>query len=240
MSGDTLKGTHVVVIGGTSGIGLATARAALREGARVTLGARGATRLSETAAELGPAVSTGVLDVTDELSVRGFFESIEDIDYLALCPGAHAMGSIYEVEANDILRCLYTKLVGQLLCIRHAAPRMRRHGSIVLLAGSSGFRPVMGMSVSGAANAGVAAAGRTLALELAPIRVNVLVPGMIDTPGSLHIPQRDRSAFHESAARLTPLGRIGSPEDVATEMLHLFRSPYTTGNVHFVDGGALL
>jgi NAD(P)-dependent dehydrogenase (short-subunit alcohol dehydrogenase family) len=235
-----MKGSHVVVIGGTSGIGLATARAALREGARLTIGARGAARLSKTAAELGPGVSPGVLDVTDESSVRRFFESTPDIDHLALCLGAQAIGSIYEVAADDIFRCLYTKLVGQLLCVRHAAPRMNRHGSIVLLAGSSGFRPIMSMSVSGAANVGVAAAGRTLALELAPIRVNVLVPGLIDTPGSLRDSQDCRDALDNSAARHIPLGRIGSPEDVATEVLHLFRSPYTTGNVHFVDGGALL
>ncbi|MCD9878939.1 SDR family oxidoreductase [Streptomyces guryensis] len=235
-----MEGTHVVVIGGTSGIGLAIARGALREGAQVTIGARGAVRLSKTAAELGPAASTGILDVTDESSVRNFFENKEGIDYLALCPGTQPMGSIYDIKADDVLRCLSTKLVGQLLCVRHAAPRMNRHGAIVLLAGSSGFRPVMGMSVSGAANAGVAAAGRTLALELAPIRVNVLVPGMIATPGSFHVPHHGRSALHDSAACLTPLGRIGSPEDVATEVLHLFRSPYTTGLVHFVDGGALL
>ena len=235
-----MEGTHVVVIGGTSGIGLAVARDGLREGARLTIGARGVDRLSQTAAELGPLVSTRTLDVTDEPSVQHFFENTEDIDHLALFPGAQAIGSVYEVASGDIFRCLYTKLVGQLLCVRHAAPRMNRHGSIVMLAGSSGFRPVMGMSVSGAANVGVAAAGRTLALELAPIRVNVLVPGMIDTPGSLRISHDHRDALRDSAAWLTPLGRIGSPDDVATEVLHLFRSPYTTGNVHFVDGGALL
>ena len=97
----------------------------------------------------------------------------------------------------------------------------------------------MGISVSGAANVRVAA-GRTLALELAPIRVNVLVPDMIDAPGSFHVPHHGLSTLHDSAAGLTPLGRIGSPEDIATEVLHLFHIPYTTGLVHFADGRTLL
>jgi NAD(P)-dependent dehydrogenase (short-subunit alcohol dehydrogenase family) len=236
----SLEGAHVVVVGGSSGIGKGVVEAAVAEGARVTIGARDQQRLDAVVAEFGGTVRAAPVDVTREDTVAEFFAGIDLVDHLAVCPGDDAPGSIYALSAAAIHRCLSTKIVGKLLCVRHAAPRMPLDGSIVLLSGPTGHRPLAGFSVTGAANVGIGTLGRTLAIELAPVRVNVVVPGMIDTPFWQRIPEAERAAMFASTVTQVPAGRIGRPSDVAAEVIHLFHAEYVTGNVVFVDGGGSL
>ncbi|WP_035847358.1 SDR family oxidoreductase [Kitasatospora azatica] len=239
MSTKNLAGQHVVVVGGSSGIGKAVAAQALAAGARVTIASRSAEKLAAAAGELGD-VATAVVDVTDEESVRALFAPIESLDHLVVCPGDMANGSVYEVSAESIRACLDTKLVGQLLSVRHAGKKLTPEGSIVLLAGAGGYKPFAELSVTAAANVGIGAMGRSLALELAPIRVNVVVAGLIDTPLWDFIPESDRAAFFEHTAKTTPVGRIGQPADVAASVIHLLENTFVSGALVHVDGGALL
>jgi NAD(P)-dependent dehydrogenase (short-subunit alcohol dehydrogenase family) len=240
MSSNSLAGAHVVVVGGSSGIGLAVARHAVAAGARVTIGSRSQDKLDLAAKAIGGQVATGVLDVTDEDSVRAFFAGAGALDHLVVCPGDMAVGAVTEVGADDIRRCLDTKIVGQLLSVRHAVGGLAEDGSIVLISGGAGFKAYPGLSVTAAANAGIGAMGQSLALELAPVRVNVVVAGMIDTPLWSGIPADARQAMFEETARSTPVGRIGRPEDVASSVVQALENTFVNGSLIHVNGGGLL
>ncbi|MDH6112268.1 NAD(P)-dependent dehydrogenase (short-subunit alcohol dehydrogenase family) [Kitasatospora sp. MAP12-15] len=235
----TLSGTRVVVVGGTSGIGKEVARQAVAAGAEVLVGSRSEQKLADTAKEI-EGVRTGVVDVTDEESVRGFFGGLDALDHLVVCPGDMAVGSVYDVSLEAVRRSLDTKIIGPLLCVRHAGRKIAAGGSIVLLAGAAGYKAYPELAATAAANAGIGGLGRSLALELAPVRVNVVVAGLIDTPLWDGLPAEARAALFEQTAQATPLGRIGQPEDVARSVLHLLESAYTTGALSHVDGGATL
>lgn len=235
----TLSGARVVVVGGTSGIGREVARQAAAAGAEVLVGSRSEQRLADTAKEI-EGLRTGVVDVTDEESVRAFFGGLDGLDHLVVCPGDMAVGSVHDVSLEAVRRSLDTKIIGPLLCVRHAGRRIATGGSIVLLAGAAGYKAYPGLAATAAANAGIGGLGRSLALELAPVRVNVVVAGLIDTPLWDGLPAEARAALFEQTAQATPLGRIGQPEDVARSVLHLLESTFTTGALSYVDGGATL
>ncbi len=239
MFSSTLSGTQVVVVGGSSGIGKSVARQAAAAGAKVTVGSRSEQKLTQTATEIN-GIATGVVDVTDENSVRAFFERVGSLDHLVVCPGDMATGSVYDMSLDDVRRCLDTKIVGQMLCVRQAGRRISSTGSIVLIAGAAGYKPYSSMSITAAANAGIGAMGRSLALELAPVRVNVVVAGMIDTPLWSPLPEEARNQLFEQTAKSTPVGRIGQPDDVAGLVLHTLENTFISGSVLHVDGGAVL
>jgi NAD(P)-dependent dehydrogenase (short-subunit alcohol dehydrogenase family) len=140
----------------------------------------------------------------------------------------------------DVRQCIDTKIIGQMLCVRHAAKRLSAGGSIVLIAGGAGYKAMAGMSITGAANAGIGAMGRSLAVELAPLRVNVVVGGVIDTPLWGGLPADARQAMFEDSAKTTPVGRIGQPADVASTVLHALDNTFLSGAVLHVDGGIVL
>ncbi|WP_157857444.1 SDR family oxidoreductase [Streptomyces yerevanensis] len=234
-----LSGARVVVIGGSSGIGRAVARQAAAAGAQVVVGSRSQDKLEQTSKEID-GITTGVVDVTDEDSVRAFFAGIDSLDHLVVCPGDMAVGSVYDVSLDDVRAALDTKIIGQLVSVRHAGKKISGEGSIVLIAGAAGFKPYADMSATAAANVGIAGMGRSLAVELAPVRVNVVVGGMIDTPLWSFLPDDARAGLFEQTAAGTPVGRIGQPDDVAVSVLHLLQNTFATGAVLHVDGGGTL
>ncbi|MFF3504248.1 SDR family oxidoreductase [Streptomyces sp. NPDC003247] len=238
-SASPLSGTRVVVIGGSSGIGKAVARRAAAAGAQVVVGSRSLDKLEQTAKEID-GITTGVVDVTDEESVRAFFDSLGSLDHLVVCPGDMAVGSVYDVSLDAVHAALNTKVVGQLLSVRYAGRKISDRGSIVLIAGAAGFKSYADMSATAAANAGIGGMGRSLAVELAPVRVNVVVGGMIDTPLWDFLPADARADLFEQTAQSTPVRRVGQPDDVAFSVLHLLRNTFVTGAVVHVDGGGTL
>jgi NAD(P)-dependent dehydrogenase (short-subunit alcohol dehydrogenase family) len=235
----TLSGARVVVVGGSSGIGKEVAREAASAGAKVTVASRSQDKLAQTAKEID-GITTGVVDVTNEDSVRALFEEIGSLDHLVVCPGDMAVGPVTDVSMADVRQCIDTKIIGQMLCVRHAAKRLSQNGSIVLIAGGAGYKAMAGMSITGAANAGIGAMGRSLAVELAPLRVNVVVGGVIDTPLWDALPDDARQAMFEDSAKGTPVGRIGQPADVASTVLHALDNTFLSGAVLHVDGGIVL
>ncbi|GGK87774.1 short chain dehydrogenase [Sphaerisporangium melleum] len=239
MAEKSLSGALIVVVGGSSGIGKAVARQAASAGAKVVVASRSEEKLAQTAKEID-GVTTGVIDVTDEESVRAFFGTVGALDHLVVCPGDMATGSVYEMAADDVRRCIDTKIVGQMLCVRHAGRKISEGGSITLLAGAAGYKPYPDMCITAAANTAIGGLGRSLAVELAPIRVNVVVAGLIDTPLWEPIPEDARAALFEQTAKSSPVGRIGRPDDVATTVLHSMENTFVTGALLHVDGGAVL
>lgn len=226
-----------MVIGGSSGIGRAVVRMAVDAGADVVVGARSEERLAAVAEEVGGTVTTGVVDVTDEGGVRSFFEKVGALDHLVVCPGDIALGSVYEVDLDAVRQVLDTKIVGHLLSVRHAGRRIAPAGSVVLLAGAAGFRAAPGMCGTAVGNAAIGALGRSLAAELAPVRVNVLVAGIIDTPLWSFLPPDVRGGLLRETALASPVGRMGEPDDIAVSVLHLLTNTFITGSVMHVDGG---
>jgi NAD(P)-dependent dehydrogenase (short-subunit alcohol dehydrogenase family) len=235
-----LGGAVVLVIGGSSGIGLASARLARERGAKLWIAARGAERLERARHELGADVEAAVVDAGDESSVAGLLERIGALDHVLCTAGAvvHAprlAGDLPALRATADLR-----LAAALHLARHAAPRLRAGGSLTLMSGSSSVRPHPGGALDSAGCAAVEGLTRALALELAPLRVNALCPGPIDTPLLEAALGGARAAYLSQVAAQLPVGRAGRAEDVAQAALFLMTCGFATGVVLPVDGGLRL
>jgi NAD(P)-dependent dehydrogenase (short-subunit alcohol dehydrogenase family) len=236
----SLEGKTAVVVGGSSGIGLATAQTLAEEGARVVIGGRSAPRLRAAAERIGGRVETHTLDITEEPSVAAFFDAVGSLDHLVITAAGAAMGSFLELELAAARRFFDSKFWGPYAVARSAAPRLSRYGSITFFSGAAGSRATPGFACGSAINAAIEMLVRTLAVELAPVRVNTISPGLVDTPvwdSLVSAGERD-ALFAETAARL-PARRIGRPEEIADAVLFLVRNEYTTGTTLFVDGGYL-
>ncbi|HEU4641553.1 MAG TPA: SDR family oxidoreductase [Gemmatimonadaceae bacterium] len=242
----TLQDRHIVIAGGSSGIGLGVARAALAAGARVTIAARTAERLDRAREQLraeghDPArVRSVVADISREGDVVHLFEETGPLDHLVATAVSVAYLPVAELDLAAAQRVIDSKLIGPLLLAKHGSRRIRSGGSITFTSGINAYRPAPGGSVVSATNGALEALGRALAVELAPIRVNVVSPGWVDTPvWDSFAGARKAEVLAGMAARL-PVGRTGTTEDLAQGYLFLMQNEYSTGTVLHVDGGQRL
>jgi NAD(P)-dependent dehydrogenase (short-subunit alcohol dehydrogenase family) len=234
-----LTGSTVLVIGGSSGIGLASARLARERGARVWIAARDAARLERARRELG-GVEALAVDAADEPSVAALFARIGALDHVLSTAGAVVHAPRLEGEL-DVLRARSDLRVRAALhVVRHAAPRIRPGGSITLMSGTASQRPHAGGALDSAACAAIEGLTRALALELGPVRINALCPGPIDTPLLASALGPARADYLAQVAKQLPVGRAGRPEDVAQAALFLMSCGFATGVVLPVDGGLRL
>jgi len=226
-------GKRVCVVGGTAGIGAAIARGAAAQGASVIVAGR---RGSEVV-QIAPGIDARPIDIASEPSIREFFSALGALDYLVVTaafvrPGPFRTGSI-----DDARLSVEGKFWSQYLCARYAEVRR----SILLFSGAYSRRPAAGVSIVAAINGAVEALGRALAVELAPVRVNVVSPGLIQgTDAYARMPEAARRAMMEGAAARLPVGLVGDADSVAGPALALMASPYATGTVLDIDGGGLL
>ncbi len=228
-----LDGQRVVIIGGSSGIGLAVARLAREEGASVTVGGRSEERLAEAVRTLGE-VDTAPVDVADEASVRDFFAPISHIDHLVISAGTLGDGTIAGGDLDGLHAIVDQRIWGAVHAVRAAAPKMDG-GSITMTSGGIVARPRVGAAMYTAALAAVEALASALALELAPVRVNTVTPGVVDTPLQHHAADAESRLRARGAA--LPVGRVGTADDLAQVYLMLMTNGYLTGEVLHVDGG---
>ena len=232
----TLAGARVVVVGGTSGMGLATARAAAAQGADVVAAGR---RPIEGRASI-EGVRHAQVDVTDEASVRALFDGLGSLDHLFVSSSPGAPGPLLEQDLAAALTFVDGKLLGSWACARYAAPLMPAGGSITFVTGCAVIRPPRHAAMATAAFAAVEALSRALALELGPLRVNTIRPGYTDSEMWSGLSDADRDAFRRRVADALPSGRMGTPDDIAHAAVFLMTSRQTTGAVLEVSGGETL
>jgi NAD(P)-dependent dehydrogenase (short-subunit alcohol dehydrogenase family) len=206
-------GRTVVITGGGSGIGLATARVVVDRGGSVILMGRSLDRLKAAQAQLGTAASVAELDVSDEDAVRRVFTDIERVDHLVTAAAGTLCGRLIDVDTLRARELFGTKFWGQYHCVKYAASRMPTGGSVALFSGWISRKPVVEMSTLAAVDGAIEA--RTLALELAPVRVNAITPGHIDTPlWRSRLSDAEARAHFDRVAHALPVGRVGTAEDV--------------------------
>ena len=235
-----LAGQTVVVIGGSAGIGLETARLARAEGAEVILAARDPERLERAAAEVG-AVSTAAFDVTDPAALDRFFAGLPaQIDHVMVTGPGPYYAPLAELDRDRAHRDFDVHLWLPIAVTQHAIGRVRPGGTLLFIGGTGGRRPGPGMSLIGAATAAGPALIANLALEAAPIRVNLIAAGFVDTPLSAELLGDDLDARRDQLRATLPIRRVVGPEDVAALAVHLMTNTALTGATYDIDGGQQL
>jgi len=235
---NSFSNQHVLVVGGSSGIGAATAKAFAEAGATVTIAARDIHKLSTAAAEIGHGVETAVIDTTDVTQVDAFFAQRAPFDHIVISAARTPGGPIRQLALDDAAAAMDSKFWGAYRVAR--AARINTGGSLTFVSGFLSVRPSKSSVLQGAINAALEALARGLALELSPIRVNTVSPGMIDTPLWHRMPADARQAMFESAAARLPAGRVGQPNDIARAVLFLAGNGFSTGSTVLVDGGGAI
>jgi NAD(P)-dependent dehydrogenase (short-subunit alcohol dehydrogenase family) len=236
-----LRGATVLVIGGSSGIGLAIAQRACALGASVAIASRSPERLEAARGLIGSDVAVYELDVSNAERVDDIFESVGELDHVVSSIPSHSpVGALASLDLSAARAALDLKLFGNVNVARSAARHVVVGGSITMIAAISSRIGSSGMSLLGAANAAVESLGRNLASELAPIRVNVISPGIVDTDYWAHLEPEVREAMLRDAADKLPTGRVATADDIATIATALMTSRNITGAVVDVDGGMLL
>jgi NAD(P)-dependent dehydrogenase (short-subunit alcohol dehydrogenase family) len=232
-----LAGQTVVVIGGSAGIGLETARRARAEGADVILTGRNPDRLKQAALEVD-ASRTAAFDANDSASLREFFSDMPTpIDHVMVTAGGPRYGPLLEMDPDQVREALSGHVVLGLEVARNAVGKMRPGGSLVLMGGTGGRRVDHGLGIVSAATATLPPFTAALALEVAPVRVNLIAAGFVDTPLSATL-LGDRLEERRNELRATlPIGRVVGPADVAALAVHLMSNTALTGATYDIDGG---
>jgi NAD(P)-dependent dehydrogenase (short-subunit alcohol dehydrogenase family) len=232
-----LMGQAVVLIGGSAGIGLETARRARSEGADVIITGRNRDRLTAAARDVG-AQRTAAFDATDVASLQRFFRDLPTpIDHVMVTAGGPRYGPLLEMESAEVRQVLSDHVVLYLEVARAAASKMKEGGSLVFMGGTGGRRITKDLGIVSAATAALPPFTAALALELAPIRVNLIAAGFVDTPLSASL-LGDQLEERRSQLRATlPIGRVVSPADVAALAVHLMTNTALTGATYDIDGG---
>jgi len=235
-----LKGKKIVIIGGSSGIGFETAKQVIAQGAEVIIASRSKNKLQNAKEQLGARAVAFTLDTTQEQQVQSFFEKVGQFDHLVVSAAETSSGSFLDTNTTQARQLFENKFWGQYYAAKYGAPKVLPHGSITLFSGVVAYKSMVGSSMLGAVNAAVSNLGQTLALELAPIRVNIISPGIIDTPSRNEMPEETRNHFYATMGNKLPVKRIGRAEDVAQSVLYLLQNSFVTGTVLHVEGGHIL
>ena len=231
-----LAGKKVVVVGGSSGIGLATAELARHESADVIIASRNAEKLDAVAGRLKVAAIPA--DVTDDASIENLFKRCGPVDHVVVTAAQLRTGPFKTVAMADVRATFEGKFWGAWRVARMA--EVRAGGSLTLVSGFLSIRPRPNSAVISAANAALESLSRALALELAPLRVNCVSPGIIDTPIRAAMPEAARQEMLAKAAAGLPVGRVGQGEDVARQIVACMTNGFMTGSTIYLDGGALV
>jgi NAD(P)-dependent dehydrogenase (short-subunit alcohol dehydrogenase family) len=231
-----LHGQVVLVVGRASGIARAVAVAARDAGAKVT--AAGRDHDSLAAAYAGePAISTSRVDLTDEASIAALGEQLGNLDHVVSTASARARGRLADLERDALLLSFGTKVIGPLMLAKHLSPRMSAGGSFVIFSGVAAAKIAVGTMGVAITNAAADTLARSLALELAPIRVNAISPGVIDTGAWDALGKQGKEEYFAGIRARNPARRIGTADDIANGVLFAMTSTFLTGQTLHIDGG---
>ncbi|MFF3467061.1 SDR family oxidoreductase [Streptomyces sp. NPDC002619] len=232
-----LLGQTLVVIGGSAGIGLATARHARAEGATVILTGRDPERLRAAAAET-EALSTAAFDAGDPAQLQQFFQELPGpIDHVMVTAGHPSYGRLLDMESDQARRAISEHMVLALEVARHAVGTVRPGGTLLFMGGTGARRIRAGLGIAPAVTGALPALTASLALELAPVRVNLIAAGFVDTPLSARLLGDGLDARREELRATLPIGRIVVPADVAALAVHIMTNTALTGATYDIDGG---
>lgn len=239
---DKLSGRHVVVVGGSQGIGLAVAQAAAAAGAKVTIMARNPDRLAEAQATI-PGSATAICDVADEASVEAAFGGVAQLDHLVVTSGtfgSEERWTFVKLPRAELEHVVQVRIWGVFNVIRAASAKLSERASITLFSGAAAWKPVPSLGEAASTMAGIDSFARNLTVEMAPVRVNVVAPGPVRSPAlERHVGQSyDKMIEHLSS--VLPSRYVPTTDDIADAVLFAIRNPALAGTTLHVDGGATL
>ena len=234
----SLAGTRVLVLGGSSGIGLATAKAAATGGAKVTVVSRSDEKVKAAVAAVGNGAAGVPFDTTNDAALEDFFSRQPDWDHIVISVAAGRSAGLHDLSLQDAYGNMNAKFWTAYKTARLA--RVSPEGSVTLVSGFLSQRPNKDALLQGCINAALESLGRGLALALSPVRVNTVSPGLIDTPIRAAMPADKKKAMLDHAAATLPAKRVGQAEDIANAIVMLMTNPFTTGSTLFVDGGGMI
>jgi NAD(P)-dependent dehydrogenase (short-subunit alcohol dehydrogenase family) len=236
-----LQHKRVVVVGGSSGIGLAVAQQAASQGAKVVVVSSNAERVQKAVECIGGEAEGQAVDVSDERVVATFFSELGAFDHLVFTAGDSL--HLHNLAATDLQqarRAFELRYWAALAAVKHGSPHIRKEGSIVLTTGIAGQRPQKGWVIAASVCGTIEALTRALAVELAPIRVNAVSPGIVRTNLWQNMTAPERERLYESVGSSLPVGRVGEASEIAQAYLFLMQEGFSTGQTVVVDGGTVL
>jgi NAD(P)-dependent dehydrogenase (short-subunit alcohol dehydrogenase family) len=239
--GNGLHNKRVVILGGSSGIGLAVAEQAASQGAKLVIASSNAERVQKAVESLGGNAQGHTLDLSDEQAVQTLFAKLGDFDHLVFTAGDSLhLHNLADTDLKQARRAFELRYWAALAVVKYACKSIRKGGSVVLTTGVAGQRPHKGWIVAASVCGTIEALTRALALELAPIRVNAVSPGVVRTNLWQNMDATERERLYESVGSSLPVGRVGKAHDIAQAYLFLMQEEFSTGQTLVVDGGTVL
>jgi len=237
----SLRGKRVVILGGSSGIGFATAKAASEEGATVVIVSSNQKKIDTALNDL-PKDSTGFkVDLSKEQDIESLFTNIGKFDHLLYTAGENLnLSSLSSTDLAQAKNFFTVRFWGAIAAIKYAAPFINEGGSISLTSGIASLRPGPGWALASSICGAMEGLCRAMAVELAPIRVNVVLPGVIKTNLWDSMPEKERENFYESVSKSLLVKRVGEAEDIAQTYVFLMKQSFATGQTFVIDGGTVL
>jgi len=239
--GNGFQNKRVVIVGGSSGIGLAVAEEAAAQGANVLIGSSNAERIQKAMGSIAGEVEGQAVDVSDERAVESFFGKVGSFDHLIYTAGDSLhLQDLASTDLSQARRAFELRYWSALAVAKYGSPHIRKGGSIVLTTGIAGQRPQKGWVVAASVCGSIEALTRALAIEVAPIRVNAVSPGVVRTNLWQSMSAAEREHLFESVGKSLPVGRVGELHDIAQAYVFLMQEGFGTGQTLVVDGGTVL
>ena len=239
--GNGLQGKRVIILGGSSGIGLAVAEQVSLQGANVVVVSSNPDRIQKAVQSLGGRVEGQTADLSDEGAIAALFTRLGPIDHLVFTAAdSLQLRELADTDLTQARRAFELRYWSALAAVKYASPHMRKGGSIVLTTGIAGRRPNKGWVVVASVAGTIESLTRALAVELAPIRVNAVSPGVVRTNLWQNMGEAERENLFESVGKSLPVGRVGEADEVAQAYLFLMQEGFSTGQTVIVDGGTVL
>ena len=239
--GNGLHNKRVVILGGSSGIGLAVAEQAASQGAKLVIASSNAERVQKAIESLGGNAQGHTLDLSDEQAVETLFAKLGAFDHLVFTAGDSLhLHNLATTDLKQARRAFELRYWAALAAVKYGSKNIRKGGSVVLTTGGAGQRPQKGWVVAASVCGTIEALTRALAVELAPIRVNAVSPGVVRTNLWQSMSAAEREQMYESVGKSLPVGRVGEPHDIAQAYVFLMQEGFGTGQILVVDGGTVL